>query len=69
MPGGKKVRVKSGTQVIDRFWRSLRNHTRGRTLPVESAKMAARVRAAQWDYWTQGKDKWAETAKLLAFNQ
>ena len=65
IPGTKKkVWVKAGTQIIDRFWQHLRSHLKhiGR-IPGNKA-MTRKIRTAQWTYWMKGKDLWAETGKM-----
>jgi len=65
LPDGQKLRVKAGTQIIDRFWRHLRSHLEGNTAGVGSATLRRRVRSAQWTYWHKGDDLWAKTGELL----
>ena len=61
--------MRGGTQVIDRFWRSLRKHLVGRTSPVGSHALERRIRSCQWEMWYQGKDKWSATGHMLAANR
>ena len=65
LPDGKTLRVKAGTQIVDRFWRHLRSFLEGNSLKVNSAVIRARVRSAQWVYWYRNEDLWAHTGKLL----
>lgn len=65
LPDGQKLRVKAGTQIIDRFWRHLRSHLEGHTAGVGSATLRRRVRSAQWTYWHKGDDLWAKTGELF----
>ena len=65
MKDGTKVVVKCGTQIIDRFWRSVRSYLKCRSFAVGSRRMAARVRACQWSYWNKNQDIWKMTGELL----
>ena len=65
LPDGEKLRVKAGTQIIDRFWRHLRSHLEGHTAGVGSATLRHRVRSAQWTYWHKGADFWKKTGELF----
>ena len=59
------VKVKCGTQIIDRAWGFIRPYLKNRPLKVGSFKMAARIRSAQWVYWKGQKDLWLETGNML----
>ena len=48
LPGGKTIRVKAGTQVIDRFWGHLRAYLKHAPRLVGSAALRRKIRAAQW---------------------
>ena len=63
---GEVLFVKSGTQLIDRFWKSLRAHMGTRHYKVGSPEMEARIRSAQWEYQHRGQDMWAATAHMLS---
>ena len=66
LPDGKKLRVKAGAQVIDRFWRHVRSHLVGRTaFKVGSVQLRRRVRMAQWSHWNRGKDMWLALGEVL----
>ena len=52
LPNGRKLKCKGDTQIIDRFWRFLRAFFIGRNSRVGSAALNARVRSAQWAYWS-----------------
>ena len=65
LPDGKIVRAKGGTQVIDRFGQTLRKHLGQRSDRVNSKVVTNRIRAAQWQYWNQGKDLWLEAGRML----
>ena len=51
---GSTVATKGGTQVIDRFWRTLRQHMGTRTATPGSTNVEDRVRSAQWMYLNRG---------------
>ena len=65
LPDGRKVRVKAGTQIIDRAWRFILAHMVGVSAPPGSRTLAAVVRSAQWLYWNRGRDLWKETGAML----
>ena len=65
MPDKSVVYTKGGTQIIDRFWRTLRKHLEGRSPSVNRVGFENRVRAAQWEYWNMGTDLWAKTGEML----
>ena len=55
LPGGKKVKIRSGTQTIDGFWTHLRRQVskcKGRNLDT----IDEFVRFAQFSYWAQNDD-------------
>lgn len=66
LPGGKKLKVKAGTQHIDRAWRFLKDR-----LPVNqsllpgSCALRAKIRSAQYEYWHRGDDLWLGTGELV----
>jgi hypothetical protein len=62
---GKVLYVKGGTQIIDRFWSTLRTHLRGCASSPESAALRRRIRSAQWAYWNRSKDLWLETGNMV----
>ena len=66
-PCGKVIYCKGGTQVIDRFWRTLRAALVGRSSPVGSYPLERRVRSCQWVYWQTGEDLWVKTGEMLSF--
>ena len=61
----KKLRVKAGTQVIDKLWRHVRSFLEGRTALVGSKTLRQRIRSAQWAYWYRGQDLWLQTGVTL----
>lgn len=65
LPDGTELKVKAGTQVIDRFWRDLRGHLEGVSSKVGSETLRRRIRSAQWVYWMRGHDLWEKTGEML----
>ncbi|CAJ1462027.1 unnamed protein product [Effrenium voratum] len=68
LPGGKVLKVKSGTQVIDRCWRFLKERIslNGAT-KAGSSMLQAKLRSAQYEYWHRCDDLWVHTGKLCAW--
>ena len=58
-----------GTQIIDRFWRTLRRAKVGRSCAIGTDGLARRVRACQWDFWMRGEDKWAAMGSTFDDNR
>ena len=67
LPGRHVLFVKSGTQIVDRFWQKARKHIKHSGLPVGSPGLRVRIRSAQWLHWNQGADLWAKTAEMMRF--
>ena len=66
LPGGRWVKRKAGTQIIDRAWQFLKKVIGKRNVGDGSKKMSARVRSAQWFYWNRLEtDLWAATATVM----
>ena len=65
LPDGQNLFVKTGTQIIDRFWSHLRTHLGRRAHKVNNRSMWRRVRSAQWTYWEKGQDLWVRTGEML----
>ena len=69
LPGskGKTLTVKSGTQIIDRVWRYLKERVRvNQHTKAGSALLRAKLRSAQYDYWNRNMDMWVATGKLCS---
>ena len=66
---GTLKEVLGGTQIIDRFWRTLRRSLVGRAFPVGSHSFHRRIRSTQWEYWHRGEDQWTATGDLLRANR
>ena len=66
LPGGKVLKVKAGTQHIDRAWRFLKDrlclnqHVKAGTKAIRN-----RIRSAQYEYWHRGSDLWLHTGILV----
>jgi hypothetical protein len=65
LPDGSFLRVKGGTQVIDRFWGTLRKHLGTTHRQPGSPQLRRKIRCAQWLYWNRGKNLWEETGSML----
>ena len=65
LPGGKKLHVRAGTQIIDRFWGHLRTYLKHAPRKVGSATLMRKIRAAQWTYWYSKKNAWTSTATMV----
>ena len=65
LPNGKKIRVKAGTQVIDRFWGHVRAYLKHSPRQVGSCKLRRKIHAAQWTYWHKGNNFWSATGKMV----
>ncbi len=49
-PSGKHLKAKSGTQIIDRAWRSIKDRVRRSAAAKAGTKLlATRIRSAQYD--------------------
>ena len=64
-PDKTKVHVKTGTQIIDRFWKHLRGHLGTMKRKTGSATLESRIRSAQFTYWYKGQDLWLKTGDML----
>ena len=65
IPGSKKkMTVKAGTQVIDRAWRFLKERiVLNQSCKVGTARLRAKVRSAQYEYWHRNEDLWLCTGE------
>ena len=71
IPGkkGRTMKVKSGTQIVDRGWRFLKEHVQVNQHSKAGSKLLrAKLRSAQYEYWNRGKDLWVECRKLCSQN-
>lgn len=58
LPNGKVLKVKAGTQIIDRFWKHLRKYLEFTCRRPGNAVMTRKIRCAQWSYWHKNDDRW-----------
>ncbi|CAE7881767.1 unnamed protein product [Symbiodinium necroappetens] len=68
LPKSKKILfVKSGTQVIDRCWRVLKDRIHiNQHSKAGSHLLRAKLRAAQYEYWYRNTDLWIKCGELCA---
>lgn len=66
VPGtNKKLRVKAGTQVIDRCWRYLKDRlSLNQNTKAGSQLLKGKLRSAQYQYWNKNADMWLATGAL-----
>ena len=67
VPGSKKIiKTKSGTQMIDRCWRYLKERLNiNQNCRVGSRMLKMKLRSAQYEYWCRGQDLWISTGQLI----
>ena len=67
VPGSKKIiKTKSGTQMIDRCWRYLKERLNiNQNCRVGSRMLKMKLRSAQYGYWCRGQDLWISTGQLI----
>ncbi|CAK0831045.1 unnamed protein product [Prorocentrum cordatum] len=66
LPSGKHLKVKSGTQIIDRAWRFIKDRLhRSATAEAGTKLLATKIRSAQCDYWRKDDDTWAKTGEMV----
>ena len=67
LPGGKSIKVKCGTQHIDRCWRFIKERvSKGTHTPASFASLRRKIRSAQYEYWHRGADMWMHTGEILS---
>ena len=66
LPGtNKNIRVKAGTQVIDRCWRFLKERlSLNQNTKAGSSLLRSKLRSAQYQYWYKNADMWVATGSL-----
>ncbi|OLP77357.1 hypothetical protein AK812_SmicGene42586 [Symbiodinium microadriaticum] len=65
----KKIVVKSGTQIIDRCWRFLKDRVKvNQHTNAGSRQLCAKLRSAQYEYWYRNEDLWLKFGELCAEN-
>ena len=68
LPDGQKLRVKAGTQVIDRCWRYLKDRiVINQYSRAGSSALRAKLRSAQWCYWHRNDDLWLQTGVMCTW--
>ena len=61
----KMMTVKSGTQVVDRAWKYLKERlTINQNATVGSSLLRAKLRSAQCQYWYRSHDLWVASGTL-----
>ena len=65
LPGGKKIRVKSCTQIVDCIWGHIRSRLKNSARRVGNIAFVRKIRAAQWTYWHKGVNLWMATGRML----
>ena len=63
---GSELRVKTGNQIIDRFWGHARALLKHRTKVPGSNALRARIRFAQFTYWHNDKDLWLTMGDMIS---
>ena len=67
LPWGKTVKVKCGTQHIDRCWKFIKERlSKGTNVRAGMGRLQAQIRSAQYEYWYRGDDMWVRTGELLS---
>ena len=65
----KKIVVKSGTPIIDRCWRFLKDRVKvNQHTNAGSRQLCAKLRSAQYEYWYRNEDLWLNFGELCAEN-
>ena len=67
MPNKKTLKVKSGTQIIDRFWGHLQAHVKYTQRKPGNVILRRKIRAAQFTYWTKGQNAWKAAGNMLQY--
>ncbi|CAJ1458403.1 unnamed protein product [Effrenium voratum] len=69
-PATKKImKVKSGTQVIDRAWRFMKERIHiNQNAKVGSGALRAMLRSAQYQYWMRECDLWVASGELCQWS-
>ena len=65
LPGGKTLKVKTGTQVIDRAWQFIKDRLKRCSAMPGSRTLAVKIRSAQWSYWHRDDDQWTAAGEML----
>ena len=65
LPNKKTLKVKSGTQIIDRFWGHVRTHIKHTSRAPGNLILRRKIRAAQFTYWFRTKNAWTSAGVML----
>ena len=65
LPSGKKLKVKSGTQIIDRIWGHIRSYLKYTPRNVGSKDLERKIRSAQWTHWHKDCNQWEATGSMV----
>ena len=65
LPSGKKTKGKAGTQIIDRFWGSLRQGLENIARKPGSSLLRRKIRSIQWTYMHRGQNLLRATGAML----
>jgi len=65
LPNRRSLWVRSGTQIIDAFWRILRKGIKPHSKAIAKV-IRKKVRATQWRYTHMGADLWVAIGTALA---
>ena len=66
---GKKLKVKGGTQIIDRAWRYLKDRIKlNQQCTVGSPLLRTKIRSAQYEYWHRNADMWLASGTICAWH-
>ena len=61
------VKVKCGTQLIDRCWKFIKERlSKGTHVRAGMSSLQAQIRSAQYEYWYRGDDMWVRAGELLS---
>ena len=61
----KMMTTKSGTQVVDRAWKYLKERlTINQNAKVGSSLLRAKLRSAQYQYWYRNQNMWVASGTL-----
>ena len=65
LPDRGRLKVKSGTQVIDRFWGTLRTFLKNSSRVPGSQQLVRKIRSAQFTYWNRNSNMWKATGRMF----
>ena len=63
---GTQLKVKAGTQHVDRAWRFIKDRLKlNQRVRAGSKAIRSPIRSAQYEYWMRGQDLWIKTGDLV----